>query len=484
MPLAGAWIYFCTLQTAAVGRIRSLAVVESYGFAAYEQVIRNYALHGDWAQTIHRGYIAHWMWSGHRSLWLYAAAGAYRLAPGPETLVSLQTGLVALGCIPAFGLGRRTIGGVGGGVAGLAMYALFGPLWAIALQDYQDLVLGVPFAVAAVWALRERSLLGFAIAGVLCGAAREEWVVTLPVIALAAGGGWRHRLAAMGSALLTTGLLVAVLWWLGRDAVGYETPMQTQAGAVGLGLPPIQRTWVDYERFYSHFLFPLNFTAFLSPLVLAPGAGAFLMHLTTPEGSGIDAQWRGHIHHMAPVAAFVLAAAIDGLGVLSSFVFPAPGRARWWALVGFRSPAPALARRVGALAIVLACAWFARAWVAPLGLHLRLWPGASEVAPRQEWALVAALPAEARIATDPRGALLVVRFRASWTYGESLEEKTRTGLGVLDYVLVRRTDSSVLAEVTALGGQPAGETTEYVLLELPGAARLKAATAPAATPSP
>lgn len=474
LPLVGAWILFCTLQAAAVERILSLNVVESYGFAAYEQVIRNQALHGDWGQTIHRGYIPHWMWSGHRSLWLLVAVELYRWAPGPQTLVALQTGIVALGCIPAWGLGQRTVGSIAGGVAGLAIYAFFGPLWALALQDYQDLVLGIPFALAAVWALRERSLLGFAIAGVLCGAAREEWVVTLPVIALAAGGGWRHRLNAMGTALATSGALALVLWWLGRDAVGYETPMQTHAGGMGMGLPPIQRNWTDYQRFYSHFLFPLNFGALLSPLVLAPGAGALLLHLTTPEGSGIDTQWRGHIHHMAPIAAFLLAAAIDGLGVLSSFVFPAPGRPRWKAFLGFRSPPPTTVRRVAAVLIVFACGWYARPWATPLRLDLRAWPSTGESEARPEWALLGTVPDDARIATDPRGALLLVRFRSSWTYGESLDEKTRTGLGVLDYVLVRRSDSKVMAEVTGFGGTAAGETPEYVLMKLPSASRLKA----------
>ena len=477
LPLAGAWFYFCSLQSAAVERIRTLTVVEGYGFAAYEQVIRNYALYGEGGQTIHRGYIAHWMWSGHRSLWLFGAAGVYRLAPGPEALVTLQTALVALGCIPAFGLGRRAIGGTEGGLAGLALYGLFGPLWAIALQDYQDLVLGIPFAVAAVWALRERSLAGFAVAGFLCGAAREEWVLTLPVIALAAGGGWRHRLMALATALATVGLLAALLWWLGRDAVGYETPMQTQAGAVGLGLPPIQRSWVDYHKFYSHFFFPLNFAALVSPLVLAPGAGALLLHLTTPQGSGIDTQWRGHIHHMAPVAAFLVAGAIDGLGALGSLAFPAPTRARWKALVGFRSPVPLAVRRGGAAAIVAACLWFALPWAAPLKLSLRAWPGAHGAEARPEWALVASLPPEAKIATDPAGALLLVPFRASWTYGESLAEKTRTGLRALDYVLVRRTDAAVLAEAVALGGAVVGETREYQLVAMPAEAARRAGTA-------
>jgi hypothetical protein len=473
LPLATAWVYFCTLQGAAITRIRTLTVVESYGFAAYEQIVRNFALYGEWGQTIHRGYIAHWMWSGHRSLWLFPAAAVYRAWPGPEVLVSLQTGLVALGCIPAFGLGRRGVGGVAGGMLGLLLYAGFGPLWALALQDYQDLVLGVPFALAAVWAVRAGSAVGFVFAGLGCGAAREEWVATLPVIALAAGGGWRDRAKMMGAGLGTVALLAAVLAWLGRDAVGYETPMQTHAGAVGAGLPPIQRDWGDYQRFYAHFLFPANFVGLLSPLVLAPAAGALLVHLTTPEGSGIDVQWSRHIHHMAPVAAFFVAAAIDAAGVAGSFVWPAPGRPRWRALVGDRSPTPAAAAWVAVAALLVATVAMAGPWQKSLALHPRARPGlAADARERPEWALVASIPAGARIATDPAGALLLVRFRESWTYGESLEEKTRAGLSGLDYVLVNKRHARVLAEAEALGGTTVSTTTAYALVRLPRADRL------------
>lgn len=476
LPIGTAWVLFCTLRAAAWDRIQGLGVVESYGFAAYEQLIRNRAFEGVFSQTIHRGYIDHWMWSGHRSVALYVTPWFYRLWPEPLTLSTLQVGLVAAACLPAFGLGRTLFGGVLGGAVALLLYAGFPPFWVLALNDYQDIVLGIPFAFCAVWALRTGSPWWFALAGFLCACTREEWAATLPVLGFAAAGGWRQRLRYAATGLTTALLFTALVVWLGRDAVGYQTPVQTHAGALFGHLPPIQRGWADYHRFYIHFLVPTTGLAVLSPTLALPGIGALLVHLTTPNGSGIDADWRGHIHHMTPVATFFVAATIDGLAHLGAILFPGSTRTRWRSYRDGRGSVPRWALLLVLAAAGAIYAVHSRPWVRMLALSPTVSP-VLERSPRvrPEWAVVRGVPDGAVIATDPDGALFVSGFRRSYTYGESLAEKSRLGLRELDYLLVRRRDLAVFGEAVGLGGTVIAATTQYQLLVMPRADRLPTA---------
>ncbi len=467
LPSCTAWVLFCTLRAAVWERIQTLGVVESYGFAVYEQIIRNRALEGAFFQTIHRGYIDHWMWSGHRSVALFPVAEVYALWPGPLTLATVQVACVALGAFPAFGLARAVLGGTFGGLVGLVLYAGFPPVWLMALQDYQDVVLGMPFALAAVWAARDGRVGAFAVAGALAACAREEWAVTVPLVGLAFAGGWRGKLVGVGVGAGVAAAFGALVWWLGRDASGYETPAQTHGLAMLLHPPPIQRTWVDFDNFYSYFLRPAHGVGALSPLVALPGLAALGVHLTTPNGSGIDAAWRGHIHHMAPVVVFFTAAAIDGFGRLGAVMFPPKGRTRVQAALLGRGAVPRWAVLVLLAVLTAAHAVHGRSWLPTFGLHPTADPRlVDSPRVRAEWALVAALPADAVVGIDQAGALFVSGFRRSFTTNESLPEKSRRGLRELDYVFVARADTRTFAEAQALGGEVVGETDAYRLVKL------------------
>lgn len=470
LPLSTAWVLFCTLRAAAWTRIQTLGVVESYGFAVYEQIIRNRAFEGSFFQTIHRGYIDHWMWSGHRSVALYLVPELYRLQPEPLTLATVQIACVALGAFPAFALGRATLGGLFGGAVGLVLYAGFPPVWAMALQDYQDLVLGMPFALTAVWAARTRRSLPFFVAGFLTACTREEWAMTLPLLGLAFAGDWRVRLRGLALGAAATLSFGALAWWLGRDASGYETPAQTHGLAMLLHPPPIQRTWADYGRFYAYFLFPANYVGALSPLVAAPGLAALGLHLTTPQGSGIDADWRGHIHHMAPVATFFVAAAIDGFAHVAALIFPPPGRTRLQAVLEGRGAAPRWALLALVVGLVAVFASTGGAWLKAYSLTPTADPRLTDSPrARPEWALAATLPDDAVVGIDQEGALFVSGFRRSFTTNESLPEKSRRGLAELDYVFVNRHDAATLADAVGRGGEVIGETPTYQLVRLTAA---------------
>lgn len=479
IPLGAAWVWFCSLQATAWERIAKLACVENYALAVYNQLIWNYAHRGVWEQTVHYGYVDHWMWSGHRSLWIWAAGWLYRLDPGPLLLVRLQIGLVALGAIPAYGLGRLVFSGGGlrwagsaaggraqgmaGGLIGLALYLGYPPLMAVALNDYQDLILGVPFALAAIWACRAGNLWAFLLAGFACCAAREEWAMLMPLIGLATPGPWQDRLRQMGWGLGLTLGAGAVLLWLGRDFTGHDNPMTSHMGGLvrGLaeGLPPFTRTWADFDSFYSRFFLPLQAVALLAPLTLIPIAGTLVFHLSAPPHGGVDVQWLGHIHHMAPTCAFAAAAAIEGAGRLAG-----------WLPLGRWRTAAVWALAVGALAVAAgACApWMRYLKISPR-FTMELPAAFSEGQEAPEWALIRQIPADAVVTADVHTSLIISSRPVSFTYDESLEDKRPgKGLSVTEYLLVKKVDTGWNQKARSVSGyERVGETDRYVLYRFP-----------------
>lgn len=482
IPLGAAWAWYCSLQGTAWARIAQLRCVENYALAVYNQLIWNYAHRGVWEQTVHYGYVDHWMWSGHRSLMIWAAAWIYPISPEPLTLARLQIALVALGAVPAWGLGRLVLSppdlraagflsarlqGVAGGLIGLALYLGYPPLLAVALNDYQDLIPGVPFAIAAIWACRANNLPGFLLAGFACCAAREEWVALMPLIGLATpgpwrDGGWKDRLRQVGWGAGLSAAMAALLLWLGRDFTGHDNPMTSHVGGLirGLaeGLPPFTRTWADFEAFYSKFFLPMQSLALLAPLTLLPILGTLVFHLSAPPHGGVDVQWLGHIHHMAPTCAFAAAAAIEGAGRLLSALsarLPAPARA----------PALLLAAAIALAVAAGACA----PWLRYLQITPSLSPARPDVPEAPEWALIAQIPPDATVAADVHTSLIISSRPTSFTYDESLEDKRPgAGLSAVQYLLVKKADTGWNRKARAVPGYArVGETEDYVLYSLP-----------------
>ena len=493
LPVVAAWAWFCTLENAALERVQTLRVVEPYSFAVFDQLVWNYAHTGRFSQTIHFGYADSWMWSGHRSPWLFAVAWLYGLDPQPLTLCRLQIAAVALGALPAFGLGWRALGGPLGGVAALVLFLGYPPLMLIALNDYQDVILGIPFAVAAVHQAWRGSTWGYLAALLGAAAAREEWVLVLPFLGLMAPGPWRRRLAWAGKGLALAALYSAALWSVGKGYQGHDNPMVSHfsgwlreggparawqalfgggqdapaplpsaagssPGATGtswLGGFQLTRSWPDVVGFYLPFLLPVHLVAILAPTALIPAAGALLVHLSAPLNAGVDTDWRGHIHHMAPVATLVVLATLLALG----FCYRRTQRFRvLWATL--------------AVAAVLMTVQTDLDWARRWGLHLSFLPARQgPQAPVPEWALVASLPPRAVIATDTRASLVVSSRPLSYTYNESLEEKSGgMGLRAVGYLLVRKEHGDWVRRAREAKATKVGETPDYLLYRLPWAA--------------
>jgi hypothetical protein len=454
IPTVAAWMWFCAVANRSAEQVMGLDNVESYALAVFTQLFWIWNEEGQWAQTIHFGYVDSWMWSGHRVGWLPVMGWLFGIDPTPVWLCRMQIGAVALGAFPAFGLGRLLIGRIYGGLAGLVMYLGFPPLAAMALQDYQDLVLAIPFLLFAIWQSRRRRPLAFCLAALAACMVREELIPMVVLIGLAVPGSIRQRAAWVGRAGAVAAGYGALIWWLGRDFSGYDNPMLSHTGDMLLQWPPVlTRTPDDLHNFYLTFLKPVQFLALLGPLTLLPAAGALFFHVTAPAHGGVDVTWSGHIHHMAPVVAFVVAASIDGLG-RAVRVSARLGRMRRPVVV------------VGAIAGLWATMALAAPWMRFLHLSPALWLTApTKVAP--EWDVVADIPADARVATDARMALVIAARRYAYTYDESLPEKRPgEGLDPLDYILVRNRDKDWTALVASTPGTATvGATKDYTLYQ-------------------
>lgn len=454
-----AWVWFCSMATASWDRVRTLKCVENYALAVYDQLIYNYATRGEWTQTIHFGYDDTWTWSGHHSVWIFPVAWLYSLAPGPLMLPRIQIAAVALGALAAHALGRKCIGGPVGGVLGAAVYLAYPPLQAVALNDYQDLILGTPFAIAAFAANRYGNRVAYALAALACVCAREEWVVVMAMLPFSTPGSLKKK-ATEG--LIGLGILLPYVIFLASHRVkstGHDTPMFSQIQSMLVWPPPFTRSWADVETFYRLFLSPTQILGLAAPLSFAMALPALFFHATADARGGVDTQWSGHIHHMAPIAAILCAATIEGIGNLVRFA----RAGRVW--------------RAGAILVAASALvwWNARAvWPLVQRLSLRTeWTVVHRESPPDapEWALLTdnQVPTDDAVCTDVYGSILVSSRPRSYTYDESLRDKAmQEEIRACDWMLVRKSDSKWMGRAAeARASVKVAETKDYALFRLP-----------------
>jgi hypothetical protein len=452
--LSLAW--WATAVSTSMARIAAMQPVESYAFAVYHQIVHNLAIHGIFEQTVHQGYDDTWTWSGHRAPALFTTALLYRLDGGAFGLARVQILQVLSGVVPAALLGRRAVDGhIGGALLGAGLYLLTPAVLAMSLQDYQDLVLAVPFLLFLAAALRAKHW-----AWVLPGVAlallpREETValvlgMAVVVVPWAQNGAGRRvvRWRRWGLNLLLAGGLAAAYAGLVQVAfpateTAYRMPLASAVGGMGGDQGVIFLDgWPFVQRFYRDLLVPTGGLGLLAPLVALPGAALTLFHMAIPGGHGIDRSWGGHCHHLAPAVPFLVLASIDGAGRILRLLGRAPG-GRW-------------VRRflVGAAALGLA-AWTAdgaRSFAVRQNLRATLRPlNPAWVHPA--WDLIASLPADAVPVVPKDLAPTVADRRVAYTIDGSLGNKAPdAGLGAATHALVDTRQAGIEARVTGMPG--------------------------------
>ena len=451
-------LWWSTTASTSVARIAAMQMVEPYAFAVYHQIVHNLAFAGEFYQTVHQGYDDTWTWSGHRAPALFPVAALYRLDPTAYGLARVQILLVLLGAIPAGLLGERAAGHIGGRVAGAALYLFSPPMVALALQDYQDMVLALPCLVFFAWTLQaERPWL--VPLGVIAGLLpREETVPVVVVLAvLAVPWRWPEAKASGGRVrwkgwllnVVLTGLIVgAYVAWVEAaypsDETNYKTPLMSVLTQVG-GQHGVLHLdgWPHWGGFYAWMLVPLAALGALAPHYLLPAAGLVFFHLTLPQGHAIDRAWSGHSHHLAPAVALLTVAAAEGAGrLLRLAAHPRLGRARVTvatvatlsvlALVGARFDAHATDQNHRVTLLPKNPAWVHPAW-----------------------GLVEMIPADGVPAVPRDLSPTVSNRRVAYTYDGSLDSKARDeGLVAATHMVVdsRQSEGAIVWWVKGMPG--------------------------------
>ncbi len=442
-------------------RIALLRTVEPYAMAVHEQLLFNFADSGSFSQTIHTGYDDAWTWSGHRAATLPLVGLIYGLAPSPFFLSAILIAAVTAGVVPAAALGRGALRHPLGLVVGALLYLGCPAVMALALQDYQDLAFALPLLMFTLWGLRARQPHWVVLGALLGCMPREECV---PVVVAAAVVSfdlrwerplrrWLRNLGLVGGVALGWALVLALAFPV--EIGHHDMPVAASLGS-----------WVDPEQqlrlfgldrigdFYALAWAPVGLVGLLSPHTLLPGLGLALMHMTVPWGHGVDRHWGGHVHHMAPLVPFFLAAAVLGAGTLLRWLrAPRLGRAR-----GF------LPWIVSALALGYGLWWYGT-WAAGFNLVLSPLPRRPDRW-HPAWGLLEPLPPEA-VPIVPLDVSLAASARPrSYTFSESLEDKAPgLGLAAGTHLLVHRDNAPVLAWGQAMpGARVVAEAEPFVLI--------------------
>ena len=214
---------------------------------------------------------------------LVLAALLYRCVPRLETLLFVQSGLLALGAWGVAKLLRQSGLSPWPTVLGALIYLLWWPIWRLAMMDIRPVMWSVPFVLLAIAALREGRLRATLVWGFLACLCREE----LPLFLLALGGvAWfwsggprrKRRRAVLGLAALCVTYLV-VTWSARSNPTLHSGSFSWLAALIGQGEPgrlsEVAQSLPERLSWVGQWGFPVlvgSLAAFEALLVAAPAA--------------------------------------------------------------------------------------------------------------------------------------------------------------------------------------------------------------------
>jgi hypothetical protein len=260
----------------------------------------------------------------------YVLLPIYALWPGPRTLLAVHAAIFWLVLPMAFILVRAETGSTAAGLLAVPLVLLTPLLWPLAWNDFREIQLGLPFALAAVHGVRGRSL-GWAIAGVggllACRQEYAPMVASLAIVGPRAPDDIARRFR-WASALWFLGLGWFLIVFFGDLAAvwGWRTPAGylAQFGKPRAGLLETLLTAIDF------LIVGLGAWAILGaaaprlavlalPWLYGLSAGRWSLRLLGTES------WH-HVRYAAPLAAMGLAAGLVGGSRLWGFAakFPKP----------------------------------------------------------------------------------------------------------------------------------------------------------------
>ena len=460
-------IWLGTTLCTADARLAALQTVEPYTFATHEQLLFNFLRYGHFFQTVHVGYTDEWTWSGHRAFTLPVVAWIYGLHPSPFWLWRIQIVAVLLGVIPAMVIGRRALGSAWGLALGGSIYLATPTVMIMALQDYQDMVFALPFLMCTFACMMHRRAWVVVVGAVVAVLAREECVPLLLLIAIVVlpqkdpetlRRPWSLWVRNVLIAFVIAGLYTCFHLAFPVGQGGRNVPAGTLWSLMGEGEVGIPMEGFLYlQDFYPLMMVPLGWFAWLSPLTLLPGLGVLFAHMTMPSDFGVNRNWAGHVHHLAPAVTFLVVASIQGTATLLRVGDRLRSRraGRWF---------------VGLMGIALATFTLIQtgAWAREHKVILALLPRAPTWT-HPVWELAAQLPADATPIASRSVVVALSSRSVAYTYDGSLgEREPRLGLGAGTHLIADTRDRALMVRVQGMpGATTVAQAEPFVLITWP-----------------
>jgi len=330
---------------------------------------------------------------GHVEPIFLLLALAYAVRPSANTLLVLQTVVIALGALPAYALARQRLQSAAAGLVFALAYLLFPALEAANLTEFHPVALVAPLFLAALYFLQQRRYPWFLLFTLLAVSCKEDMALIAVLLGLYVAVMQKQRrlglgLAAAGAIWFVLAVYVIIPAFspggnvlferyaeLGGSPQGVLRTLLTRPGDVLRSLLAPARL-----GYVGGLLAAVGGLALLDPALLLVAAPSFGINLL----SNYPTMYSGISHYSAPIVPFVIAATIGG--------------ASW------------LVEKAGARRRLVLIAVLAWVLLASLGYHR--WQGFSPLGGRWRWPsptaharllprFLAQIPADAAVSTQP-----------------------------------------------------------------------------------
>jgi uncharacterized membrane protein len=251
---------------------------------------------------------------------------SYLIHSGPETLLVLQSAVLALGAWPVYHLAGRRLENDWMGVLFALAYLLFPGLEAANVFDFHAVALAPTFLAWAFWSLEEQRYRCFVVWGLLAMACKEEMPLVVAMMGpwLLARGQRRLGTVTIASGVTWTAMAFLVIIpslntldgsrYLGRYANLGKNPQEMLVNLVTHpGLYVSTLTEPAKIKYLLKLFYPTGYLALLVPQVLLLAVPSFALNLLSSRPHMIALE---KFHYTAPIVPFVVIASAYGLALM------------------------------------------------------------------------------------------------------------------------------------------------------------------------
>jgi uncharacterized membrane protein len=353
-------------------------------------------------------------WAAHFEPILLLFVPIYAVFSFPQTLLVLQTVMVALGAVPIFLLARRNLASDLAGLVFAIVYLLFPALQATLIFDFHAVAMASTFISFALWFLATRRYRLLATMALLAMSCKED--ISLSVLMMGVYAWLAQRQRRWG----VTIIVVSALWFALVNLVvipatsptgdniqltRYDRLGNSMGQLIGnVLLHPFASLGLmfsdgDRLRYWVRAMMPVAFTAFFDPLTLLMAVPIMAINTLSsyPPNYQLD-----RFHYSATIVPFITVAGINGLARLIRFAKPK-----------FKHVRPSFLRNVLlAMVLLVTLAYQVQFGHTPIGRYFD-WPVVTEHHHKAE-AMLAQIPLQAAVAAQ--NSLIPHLSRRQWVF--------------------------------------------------------------------